>query len=1636
MNSRNAQMKMTRTVLPDNGHAHTCFTTDVFLLENTCSVDQRPEGYTEGHPKPVTPYVRAAPRRLLAARSKDAPETTLKMQVPRRQIKNRSLKRSHAPREELAIGSQRREAISTRKLLAARNGERTASERTDATRRSLFMERGVQKKTVDKPLSRKISELKVPRRASAEIQPPSITAAEQAALAKEGVSRKMSTEMRTSRRTMERKMPEKDESRRLAFENRFAPERSAGREFNVHSRASTERRSLLRVSRDHRLYQYDSRKLSVERKSDRSVSTDSRNRELTVSRTTSATTESSRRIQAEYRLPEYGNSRRISSGRQSSPRLASDRISEKLFRSRVSSKPNFSDDKLSRSASSDIRQDDSRNIRAVSERAQISRLTTERFGSERRSSSRVAQAEGRRSYGEGSLSRGNSLHEAVNSKRRCSTKRFPEKNINSEGITAVRRTARSISSHTSTNSRVSSIFPFTSVIRSSGRLNEGRPSMKSHDRVFRSLPSVQLLSSSSEVKKNEKQSSEPLSRIKPRSRSLIIPRDKPSSRTLTDRTQTSMISNERLLQISSNRLSPSRNSKYRNAAYRTADNRRNSATAFEERRNMQLSREGRSLSSESSHRRSSFMKTEESLSSSFRSSPLNSIVTTRFSEERRVSRVSPIIRRLLTTSTARLSANISDRRLDQTVSSRLSEFTASRRMSNERVSEQRSKMRRTVSPSVSDKRLSTETPAYRNNHVTKSIAGHNLIRTSAERALVLKDTKREHAENIIALTDSSGVSTTRITSEKDSRSTKGLLSTRDSRKVSAKQRTPVTGLKRVTERLNSAKFSGKISAERLTSEKDHRRSAERLASVGDSMRISAERLRLSRSSENSAYAKFYRRVPEKRLMPQRNSKRYDEGLAPIKNSRRVSAARRTSERQSRMSDKPFSQARDSMRITPDSRRLSESAFHFRDSKKLSAERQALEKNSRRSIERSLSVRNSRSISTGLKNPTDSSRSEEHLSLLSNSRKNLAERTATLRYLKSTESLPLLGISRASSRGLEHQRSSKGSAERLVSLRHSRIDIGRIKTQRNSRSVEHFTPLRDSRRTSTELLVTRHYRPLEHLTSSRDSRTISTERLTSQRSVELPGQFETATDSTRSSERINVNRNYRITDERVAFIRASRSISSERLPFKRNSRVTSTVRTARRTNGDLASTTRHKISPEEKEIQNNFKLSAVRVALVKGSRSASTEHLSQGSRRSAERIPTILGTRKTTAIRQISERNLSRKTERSSYARNPKMSSNRWAYERESRRTVKPLASVDSRKVTAERYSSRSVEHLTSVRSSRISTDLKTMRNSGRPVDRFTSVTNSGIPAERIGSDRRSANRVVSSRDFRRGYTEPLESETNSERSLVGLATNLNSRRIYTERRVSEKNSKRPVGYSANLRNTHRLSTNVLSLVRNPKAAAERLKSLGSSVRVTHERQPVSKKSTSDNLATSKSMDRVSTRIISSERRISQPEHLSTIRTTRMSNMRNTRQANGHISKNQALHQGFGLPEKYFSTMDNTTLKTESFFGIALSMETIQKSAMGFMSTQYSNWSEKVTEYVNCVLATLTVMWPTLAIWKEGVTTSLISFDGESAFSPKMDHLNSFFTDKVNCLHSKLYCFRSNVREPYTEGCLDVKMHAL
>jgi hypothetical protein len=93
-------------------------------------------------------------------------------------------------------------------------------------------------------------------------------------------------------------------------------------------------------------------------------------------------------------------------------------------------------------------------------------------------------------------------------------------------------------------------------------------------------------------------------------------------------------------------------------------------------------------------------------------------------------------------------------------------------------------------------------------------------------------------------------------------------------------------------------------------------------------------------------------------------------------------------------------------------------------------------------------------------------------------------------------------------------------------------------------------------------------------------------------------------------------------------------------------------------------------------------------------------------------------------------------------------------------------------------------------------------------------------------------------------------------------------------------------------------------------------------------------------------------------------------------------------------------------MHNATPKTDSFLGNGLPLGTVQKSAEAFKATQYFSWAHSVTEYTRCALATLTLMWPAVAVWKGSILEHLTSFDVASAFSSKMNHLNSFFTDKV------------------------------
>jgi hypothetical protein len=186
--------------------------------------------------------------------------------------------------------------------------------------------------------------------------------------------------------------------------------------------------------------------------------------------------------------------------------------------------------------------------------------------------------------------------------------------------------------------------------------------------------------------------------------------------------------------------------------------------------------------------------------------------------------------------------------------------------------------------------------------------------------------------------------------------------------------------------------------------------------------------------------------------------------------------------------------------------------------------------------------------------------------------------------------------------------------------------------------------------------------------------------------------------------------------------------------------------------------------------------------------------------------------------------------------------------------------------------------------------------------------------------------------------------------------------------------------------------------------------------MVYERRSVSRQYSPDRLAIRKLAASESTRALFSERRVSRPEMLSVTHVTskaperrdtnRMSNTRNIKLYYGRISNNQALYQGFGLSEKRLSTMNNTTLKTESLLSTGLPLGTIQKSVVNFKPAQYSSWSDKATECVRCALATLTVIWPALTIWKGSVLESLTSLDVGLAFSPKMDHLNSFFADKV------------------------------
>jgi len=608
---------------------------------------------------------------------------------------------------------------------------------------------------------------------------------------------------------------------------------------------------------------------------------------------------------------------------------------------------------------------------------------------------------------------------------------------------------------------------------------------------------------------------------------------------------------------------------------------------------------------------------------------------------------------------------------------------------------------------------------------------------------------------------------------------------------------------------------------------------------------------------------------------------------------------------------------------------------------------------------------------------------------------------------------------------------------------------RINSKRYSRTAERVASTRASRIISTERLHTRDFR---RTSPERLSPTMNPRRTT--------GSMVFITRHTISPELTETHRNSRISVQRLISAKDYRRTSTEQLPSQRSPRssdfiasvlVTRSSADRHVSNGEsrrsverLASVMNSRISPEPSVPDRGYRRSAERLASVKGSFRITSE---RDSRSSAERLASLRKLRinaeplasdresrrsvKRLAsvrdyIRIASERNFRGSAERLLSSRNSRLSAERLASDKESRRSLERSSSLrDTRRITADKDITRSAERLASV----ISAERKSERVSRSWIEHYTAIRNSRIYAERLISDRRSversesfrnsknsagrlaSDRLAYVRDVKRSSTEPPAHKMDSRRSAERLATIMDSKRISTKDLASERDSRRSVGFSSSLKTARRLSS-----VRNSrKTSVEQLSSQRNYARIVYEKRSVTRQAIDDHLATRRVTTNASTRI-TSEHRLSQLERLSATHiisktlehhdTTKMSDVRNTRLSYGRLPRNQALYQGLILSEKQFSTMHNATPKTDSFLGNGLPLGTVQKSAEAFKATQYFSWAHSVTEYTRCALATLTLMWPAVAVWKGSILEHLTSFDVASAFSSKMNHLNSFFTDKV------------------------------
>ncbi|XP_069699788.1 trichohyalin-like [Periplaneta americana] len=432
-NHRNVQTKMTRPDPPDNEHHATCSTSEVFKLENTCSMTQRPSDDSDGRPKPATRYA----RRLLAARSKDQSASTPKIYAPR-EVKYRSLKRHHVS-EEVPKSVESQVSADRRTLSASRNSL-TAS-RTSPERNSRSSERDVNRRTAERFLSRRVSTLDVTKRL-AERQSPSRTTSERRSSERD-VSRRIATERLSIRRTStERTYANTDDTRRTSTERLH--QKTIERRMStveISRRTSPERQSTRRTSLQRKLTESDGNRRLTERQSTHRIASE---RRMAESREMSVDSQSTRRTSPERRMTDHEISRRTQNERRSDIRFArrtmsAERVSVIPVSSRTSSERKDADIRVSDNPSSYRRQANYRNMEG-----QINRHSNERLNSERRSTSRKTLSEQRNASEQRSYRR-NSLDNKRSYEERLSIRRISEIRHDAERRNAIRRTTRSVS---------------------------------------------------------------------------------------------------------------------------------------------------------------------------------------------------------------------------------------------------------------------------------------------------------------------------------------------------------------------------------------------------------------------------------------------------------------------------------------------------------------------------------------------------------------------------------------------------------------------------------------------------------------------------------------------------------------------------------------------------------------------------------------------------------------------------------------------------------------------------------------------------------------------------------------------------------------------------------------------------------------------------------------------------------------------------------------------------------------------------------------------------------------------------------------------------------------------------------------